>query len=69
MRSPIRRLLSRSALRRLAAVTEKARVVALLELDSFDGAIPSAWLVAARSVDGEADHWLRRLVRAPRRGP
>ncbi len=35
----------------------------LLELDGFDGTIPSAWLLSARSVDGEADYWLRRLVR------
>jgi hypothetical protein len=58
-------------LRRLCATAHHlgrhdAVVVALLELleiDSFDGAVPSAWLVAARSADGEADYWLRRLVR------
>lgn len=35
----------------------------LLEVPSFTGDVPAAWLVAACSVDGEADYWLRRLVR------
>jgi len=41
-------------------------VVALLELldiDGFTGDVPAAWLVSVCSVDGEADYWLRRLVR------
>jgi hypothetical protein len=41
-------------------------VVALLEsleLDAFLGEVPIVWLVAACAVDGEADYWLRRLVR------
>jgi hypothetical protein len=35
----------------------------LLEVNTFDGDVPSAWLVSTRSVEGEADYWLRRLVR------
>ncbi|MEO7036595.1 MAG: hypothetical protein ABI548_21795 [Polyangiaceae bacterium] len=36
----------------------------LLELDTFKASdVPAAWLLAARSVTGEADYWLRRLVR------
>jgi len=35
----------------------------LLEINGFDGAVASAWFVAAIAVDGEADYWLRRLVR------
>jgi hypothetical protein len=42
-------------------------VVALLEsleIESFEAAdVPSSWLFAARSVSGEPDYWLRRLVR------
>ncbi|HWZ90387.1 MAG TPA: hypothetical protein VNW92_16100 [Polyangiaceae bacterium] len=39
-------------------------LVTALDIDSFDGAIPSAWFVAACAVTGEADYWLRRLVRS-----
>ena len=35
----------------------------LLEVSAFDGRVPAAWLVAVCAVDGEADYWLRRLVR------
>ena len=35
----------------------------LLEVDSFMGDVPAAWLIASVQVDGEADYWLRRLVR------
>jgi len=58
-------------LRRLCAVAHDAGhhdsgVVALLEpleMPSFAGTIPSAWLVEGCSTEGEADYWLRRLVR------
>ena len=42
--------------------TVAVALVELLEVDSFDGVVPPAWLVSACSVDGEADYWLRRLV-------
>ncbi|MEO7034332.1 MAG: hypothetical protein ABI548_10585, partial [Polyangiaceae bacterium] len=36
----------------------------LLEIEAFDcNDVPTAWLTAARSVTGEADYFLRRLVR------
>lgn len=35
----------------------------LLEIDGFDGDVPAAWLDSAIAVAGEADYWLRRLVR------
>jgi hypothetical protein len=43
-----------------------AVVVALattLDIEDFDGQVPAAWFVSACSVTGEADYWLRRLVR------
>jgi hypothetical protein len=35
----------------------------MLEIPSFEGRIPSGWLVAACVVTFEADSWLRRVVR------
>ncbi len=59
---PMRRLCSSAH----AAGHHDTVVVTLLELldvAAFDGRVPAAWLVSACSVDGEADYWLRRLVR------
>jgi hypothetical protein len=38
-------------------------LVTMLDVEDFDGEVPAAWLVAGIAVDGEADYWLRRLVR------
>lgn len=44
-------------------VTVVVTLVTLLDIDGFRGDVPVAWLVSGCSVEGEADYWLRRLVR------
>jgi hypothetical protein len=59
---PLRRLCQQAH----AAGHHDTVVVALLELleiDAFANRVPAAWLASACSVSGEADYWLRRLVR------